>query len=93
MASRLRSWFLPPFWHSIPADARRREIFAVNLRTVAGWSKSDFLALPGATEQEWQTFPNIIAPFGSNLCTLLPERIKLTEEGLLFWDSIASELL
>ena len=82
-----------PEWDCIPADARRREIFAVNLRTVAGWSKSDFLALPGATEQEWQTFPNIIAPFGSNLCTLLPERIKLTEEGLLFWDSIASELL
>ncbi len=91
----VQSWLAgaPPEWDRIPADARRREIFAVNLRTAAGWRKADFLTLPGAEEQEWQNFRNIMAPFGSALCTLAPEHIKLTEEGLLFWDSIASELL
>ncbi len=83
----------PPEWDRIPADARRREIFAVNLRTAAGWSKADYLALPGAAEQEWQDFQNTMAPFGSHLCNISADEIKLTEDGLLFWDSIASELL
>ena len=89
------SWLhgAPPEWDMIPEDARRREIFAVNLRTVAGWKKRDFLALPGAVEEEWQTFLQTLAPFSPLYCTIVSDEVKLTDRGLLFWDSIASELL
>ena len=83
----------PPEWDRIPADARRREIFAVNLRTVAGWQKKEFLSLPGATETEWQNFLQILQTFPPSFTALAPEQIRLTESGLLFWDDIASELL
>ncbi len=77
----------------LPPDARRREIFVTGLRTVAGWSRQAYLALPGALKSEWETFGRTLAEFPENLREVSPENLRLTEAGLLFWDSFAVELL
>ena len=83
----------PPEVDAIAPDARRREIFAVGLRTVAGWQKAGFLALPGASPAEWETFARTLKKFPAELRELAPEKLRLTERGLLFWDTIAAEIL
>ena len=83
----------PPEVDDIAPDARRREIFAVGLRTVAGWRETEFLALPGASPAEWDAFARTLGKFPAELRELEPEKLRLTEQGLLFWDTIAAELL
>ncbi len=80
----------------LPPEARRREIAVINLRTVSGWSKSKYLSLPGASEAEWKNLLNEaekLRQIRPELIYLTPDELKLTESGLLFWDTIACELL
>ena len=72
---------------------RRNEIFAVNLRTCAGWTRSDFESIyPDAFDfylakirESAKIYPDFF-DYDSN-------HIALTSQGLLFWDEVASELL
>ncbi len=91
----LKAWLAdaPPEKDELPPDARRREIFAVGLRTKDGWSRARFLALPGAQDFEWESFARTLARFPENLREIHSNRVRLTEDGLLFWDSFAQELL
>ena len=77
----------------IPLAARLNEIFAVNLRTAAGWTPELWAQVPGA--DSWEERRQI----AGNLQKIFPDyllneqkRIKLTENGLLFWNTIAQEL-
>ena len=77
----------------ISTELRLNEIFAVNLRTVAGWERAMWEKVPHA--DKWENRLKI----AGNLQKIFPEHllidensIKLTESGLLFWNSIAQEL-
>ena len=93
--SSLERWLAgePPEIDRIAPEHREAEIFAVNLRTAAGW-----------TQEAWGTRRRRGWDFWLEHCARLarrepawwivaPERIALTEAGLLFWDSAAEELL
>lgn len=75
----------------ISSEKRRREIRVMGLRTTKGWSRENYLKLPGATLPEWnefvaeaQTIKNVHADKNS---------VFLNTDGLLFWNDIAAELL
>ena len=83
----------PPELDEIPHASRLNEIFAVNLRTVFGWSPELWSQVPGA--DLWAERQKI----AGKLQEMFPEyllneqnRITLTENGLLFWNMIAQEL-
>ncbi len=78
----------------IPWTERLNEIFAVNLRTVAGWHKEMWERIPGAdlwenrlgmAEKLQKIYPGAL--------NISPERIKLSGTGLLYWNDIAQEIL
>lgn len=78
----------------ISAAERLNEIFAVNLRTTAGWRKSDWQALPGS--DPWEDRLNRSGDISSlypGCFEITADTIKLTRKGLSFWDTIAEELL
>ena len=91
----LGSWLagVPPEVDKISRDARLNEIFAVNLRTVEGWNRRMWEAVPHADswENRLDISRNLQKIFHD--CLLITENsIKLTGNGLLFWNSIAQEL-
>ena len=94
--SSLDQWLagaLPERDRITPAE-RLNEIFAVNLRSTAGWSRSDWLAVPHA--DNWENRMKIAVAAGKNCpgCFEIgDDSIKLTRKGLAFWDTIAEELL
>lgn len=74
--------------------ARCNEIFAVNLRTCAGWTPQLWEQVPQhdswanrlkIAEKLQKTFPGAL--------TVTPERIKLSAQGLLYWNNIAEEII
>lgn len=91
----LESWLAgaPPEIDKISRAARLNEIFAVNLRTVDGWERRMWEAVPHADcwENRLDICRNLQKIFPE--CLLITENsIKLTGNGLLFWNSIAQEL-
>lgn len=82
-----------PEFDRISAVERMLEIFAVNLRTTAGWQKDLWEKLyPGS----WDDFyrKSLLASSNSPGEWLVEfDRIALTEKGLLFWDDAAMEIL
>ena len=83
----------PPEWDKIPHDVRLNEIFAVNLRTVDGWTPELWAAVPGA--DGWSARRKIAAKLEKIFPEYLHNQqgcIKLTGNGLLFWNMIAQEL-
>ena len=77
----------------IAPEARLNEIFAVNLRTVDGWTPEAWQKVPGA--DTWDARCDAakkLQKFFPDALHLEPTRIKLTENGLLFWNMIAQEL-
>lgn len=78
----------------ISQAARLNEIFAVNLRTVAGWTPELWNNVPG--HDDWQMRQNIIRTAADTLpeewFIISQERIALTGDGLLFWNSVAGEI-
>ena len=82
-----------PEFDRIPASERMLEIFAVNLRTTAGWQKAIWEKLyPGS----WEFFRKKslqAAADAPEWWQADAENIALTEKGLLFWDDVASDIL
>lgn len=83
----------PPETDRIPAERRQMEIFAVNLRTVNGWTKAQW-------EKKFPFSWNNILQKSRNVAKLYPgcwhiteNHIKLSDTGLLFWNEISMELL
>ena len=93
----LRDWLkgAPPATDAISSAARLAEIFAVNLRTVSGWTPARWRRVPGA--DPWAV--RLAAAERAAAATkrafwhLSPGRIALTGRGLLFWDSAAEAIL
>ncbi|MCI5779201.1 MAG: radical SAM family heme chaperone HemW [Lentisphaeria bacterium] len=78
----------------IPWTRRLNEIFAVNLRTVAGWTDRMWAALPGADRwEERLKIAEKVKKIRPGMLTITPKRIKLSATGLLFWNDVAQEIL
>ena len=77
----------------LEAAARRREIAAVGLRTTDGWTKGRFLALPGATPEEWEDLHRRTAGLPGAWFARRGDALALAEAGLLFWDTVAEAVL
>ena len=75
-------------------EARCNEIFAVNLRTCAGWTPQLWQMVPrhDPWEKRLEIAKNLQKMFPGAL-TVTPERIKLSAQGLLYWNNIAEEIL
>ncbi|MPM61511.1 Oxygen-independent coproporphyrinogen-III oxidase-like protein [bioreactor metagenome] len=93
----LGSWLRgePPEIDEIPAGERRNEIFAVNLRTVAGWTPELWANVPGADSwaSRLRAARRAEAETSPEWFDISPERITLSASGLLFWNSVAEVLL
>lgn len=94
--SSLAQWLknVPAEKDEIPHESRLNEIFAVNLRTTAGWSREEWQSLPFA--DNWENRIKIaekLQKIYPGALTIAPERIKLSETGLLYWNNIAQDIL
>ena len=77
----------------ISFEERRNEIFAINLRTCMGWSRAEFEKLyPNAFDLYLQKVAELSLQYPQAFDYSL-NHIRLTAEGLLFWDTIAMEIL
>lgn len=78
----------------ISPEARLNEIFAVNLRTVQGWTPAQWRQVPG--HDSWQNrlelMGEISEMFDKNWFIISQERIALTGDGMMFWNSVAGEI-
>lgn len=78
----------------ITSEARLNEIFAVNLRTVAGWHRTMWENLPGADAWEKRLVAARLAAECMPGCFEIDDdSIKLSDRGRLFWNDAAAELL
>jgi len=79
----------------IPHPARLNEIFAVNLRTVAGWTPELWAEVPGADSWESRLAHarRAAQKTSPDWFDISPERITLNNSGLLFWNDAAESLL
>jgi len=92
----LEKWLtgVPPEKDHISPDERLNEIFAVNLRTVNGWTPEIWARVPGADQWSNRLKKAEMAEKKYPGCLQISsERIILTPDGLLFWNDIAAELL
>ena len=85
----------PPEFDRIPVKQRLAEIFAVNLRTVDGWTPELWERVPGA--DRWEERNAVVAQVKRNLpgswWKITPTCMKLSDEGLCFWNDIAQAML
>ena len=74
--------------------ARLNEIFAVNLRTTAGWTPELWSKVPGSDswEKRLETARYAAGKTDKNWFVISAERIALTGDGLMFWNSVAGEI-
>ena len=79
----------------LPRSRRLNEIFAVNLRTAAGWTPDWWQQVPQADawSERLGAAMQLQQRFGAKYVSVTPDEIKLSERGLLFWNSIAESLL
>ena len=82
-----------PEFDRISSRERMLEIFAVNLRTTAGWQKSELETLYPGTWDYFYKNCRCAAQFAPEAWHVDCEHIALTESGLLFWDDAAMEIL
>ena len=79
----------------IPRERRLAEIFAVNLRTVDGWTPELWQGVPDA--DSWEDRRAAVAQVERDLPVswwkITPTCIKLSDEGLCFWNDIAQAML
>jgi hypothetical protein len=79
---------------SISPGARLNEIFAVNLRTGAGWTPELWSRVPGGDswENRCRIIKDVAAGLEKNWFIISEERIALTGDGMMFWNSVAGEI-
>lgn len=95
-SASLADWLAgtPPVTDRIAPEARLNEIFAVNLRTVSGWTKDLWKRVPRADPWSVRMKKAEAAALAFPGCfDVSPDNVKLTPKGLDFWDTIAEELL
>ncbi len=84
----------PPEKDHLEHPDRLNEIFAVNLRTVDGWSRKKWEALSGSDPWEKRLMMAEKTALKYPGCLQIrPESIKLYPGGLIYWNDIAAELL
>ncbi len=85
----------PPFIDEISVEERRNEIFAVNLRTVDGWTPEKWGKVPNADswEERQRIIRETIAQTSEKFFDISPERITLSPDGSLFWNTIAESMI
>ena len=82
-----------PEFDRISPRERMLEIFAVNLRTAAGWQKNEWEKIyPGSWEKLYKKSMKTSSAFPGQWL-VENDRIALSGEGLLFWDDAAMEVL
>jgi coproporphyrinogen III oxidase-like Fe-S oxidoreductase len=74
-------------------NLRMLEIFAVNLRTSAGWNKSQWDAVYPGCWDKMQLLSKRAAEKNPAWWRVEDKFVNLTSEGLLFWDDIAMDVL
>jgi len=83
----------PPEIDRIAPEHREAEIFAVNLRTAQGWTPELWGDARRIRWEDWRRRAERLREANPAWWIVTPERIALTEAGLLFWDSVAEALL
>lgn len=79
------------FWDTLEPQDRRKELLAIELRLLQGVDLHHFQVRHGLLEQE--TFNALQVLEEDGLIKDLRSRPKLTQKGLLFYDSVASALI
>ena len=79
----------------IPRSRRLAEIFAVNLRTVDGWNPERWGKVPHADswDDRYAIAMRLKRDLPENWWKITPTGIKLSAEGLCFWNDIAEAML
>ena len=91
--SDLRAWLdgAPPELDRIPRRARLGEILMMGLRTVRGWTRSEYESAAGCP---WDCFIDQLSELAERgLITLTDDTAAPTERGLAFWNDIAESLV
>lgn len=83
----------PPEIDRVSPAVRMLEIFAVNLRTVQGWRKQQWNELYNGSWNKLYELCSSQADLNPQWWDLQPDKIALTENGLLFWDEAAMEII
>ena len=80
---------------TLDENARSREIFAVNLRTAAGWNRKLWHDTRRAVSWEnmCDIFDNAVRDIPENFYSRTAESIRLTPDGLLYWNDIAEKII
>ncbi len=81
-----------PEYDIVDEESRAREIFVMGLRTVSGWKLEElakFRHVPDLEKIKLECAGFIEA----GMMLFDPASIRLTEKGLLFWDSIAEAII
>lgn len=93
----LQAWLenAAPETDELPVDERLNEIFAVNLRTVRGWTPALWAQVPHADpwESRLKIISEAVAETSPTFFDISPDRITLSPDGLLFWNTIAESLI
>lgn len=93
----LNEWLagIPPEIDTLSPRKRCSEIFAVNLRTTRGWTPALWSKVPAADAWECrqQAIRRASQETSPDFFDISPERITLSAQGLLFWNTIAEALL
>jgi len=96
----LDDWFADkePEKDSIEPEYRLIEIFIVGLRTVQGWNRDHWEKIPlqQFMNIEWQLMVQKalkVRTLYPDLLDVSPKAIRLTQKGLLFWNTIAEAWL
>ena len=80
---------------TLDENARSREIFAVNLRTASGWNRKLWQNTGRAVS--WENisafFDDAVRDIPENFYCKNTESIRLTPDGLLYWNDIAEKII
>ena len=93
----IRSWLRRsvPEFDEIPLGDRLNEIFVINLRTTGGWTPKLWKTVPEA--DSWHRRVEAARKAASKTSAAFFEisshRIRLTEEGMLFWNTVAENII
>ena len=77
----------------LPAEARCREIFAVNLRTVKGWQRSEWQNKALSWEEMSKIFTSAMESVPDKFYIIDQQNIRLSQEGLRYWNDIAERII
>lgn len=94
-SDNIRNWLdgeLPEKDTLIP-EARCREIFAVNLRTVSGWNRSLWQHNAVSWDEMREIFRTAMESIPERFYIINEDSVRLTPDGLLYWNDIAERVI